>query len=223
MRLIQREGDSPIAEPVGNDGTLMVFNSGLASSDSDHLDPPKPQEQPAALDSRRSPSQRSDQARHRRREHTHLGVRRSHRRHRGCDHPLQRVYRHRRRRSLAVQQRPVRNSPPPLRRRWAGWSRDHGRPPRRDPSADGSAASATRSALPPDAPYGRSNPSAHPSLLRLQPKPRAERATIVCWREVTGETGRRISRPIRRCRWVGRAAWLSTQPWLFQWRRSLRP
>lgn len=34
MGLIQREGDFPIAEPVGNAGTLMVFNSGLASSDS---------------------------------------------------------------------------------------------------------------------------------------------------------------------------------------------
>jgi hypothetical protein len=34
MRAIQTEGDWPIAEPVGRAGTVWVFNSGLASSDS---------------------------------------------------------------------------------------------------------------------------------------------------------------------------------------------
>lgn len=34
MREIQTKGDWPIAEPVGRTGTAMVFNSGLASSDS---------------------------------------------------------------------------------------------------------------------------------------------------------------------------------------------
>jgi len=34
MREIQTEGDWPIAEPVGRAGTAMVFNSGLAASDS---------------------------------------------------------------------------------------------------------------------------------------------------------------------------------------------
>jgi hypothetical protein len=34
MRLIQSEGDWPIAEPAGQAGTVMVFNSGLARSDS---------------------------------------------------------------------------------------------------------------------------------------------------------------------------------------------
>ena len=34
MRSIQTEGDWPLAEPVGRAGTVMVFNSGLASSDS---------------------------------------------------------------------------------------------------------------------------------------------------------------------------------------------
>ncbi|MGO9974511.1 MAG: hypothetical protein ACLP01_17260 [Solirubrobacteraceae bacterium] len=33
-RLIQTNGDYPVAEPVGDAGTLMVFNPGLASSDS---------------------------------------------------------------------------------------------------------------------------------------------------------------------------------------------
>ena len=34
LRSIQTTGDSPIAEPAGPTGTVMVFNSGLASSDS---------------------------------------------------------------------------------------------------------------------------------------------------------------------------------------------
>jgi hypothetical protein len=34
MRSIQTQGDWPIAEPVGRASTVMVFNSGLASSDS---------------------------------------------------------------------------------------------------------------------------------------------------------------------------------------------
>lgn len=34
MRLIEREGDFPVAEPAGNPGTVMVVNAGIASSDS---------------------------------------------------------------------------------------------------------------------------------------------------------------------------------------------
>lgn len=34
MRLIQTQGDFPLAEPVGNAGAVMVFNPGLASSNS---------------------------------------------------------------------------------------------------------------------------------------------------------------------------------------------